>query len=246
REGKPLEVEAGTVILCGGGVQTPRLLWNSASSNGGAAPGNHSDWLGAGFMEHPGQQIYGRREKALLPQGATETHLHVRDMLHDPAYDGIRGTLFHVGLKPGPQGSEFTMVEVLFEQEASRQNRILPGQKTDALGDPLPRVDYRLTAEDRRTIKVGSDLQRQLAEAVGSVDKQTALRPGSHHLMGATRLSLDPRDGVVDANLKVWGTENLYVAGSSVFPSGMTVPPTLILTALSQRLGALLSKQKKQ
>jgi choline dehydrogenase-like flavoprotein len=36
------------------------------------------------------------------------------------------------------------------------------------------------------------------------------------------------------------------VAGSSVFPSGMTVPPTLILTALSQRLGALLSKQKKQ
>ena len=64
--------------------------------------------------------------------------------------------------------------------------------------------------------------------------------------MGATRLSLDPRDGVVDANLKVWGTENLYVAGSSVFPSGMTVPPTLILTALSQRLGALLSKQKKQ
>ena len=246
REGKPLEVEAGTVILCGGGVQTPRLLWNSASSNGGAAPGNHSDWLGAGFMEHPGQQIYGRREKALLPQGATETHLHVRDMLHDPAYDGIRGTLFHVGLKPGPQGSEFTMVEVLFEQEANRQNRILPGQKTDALGDPLPRVDYRLTAEDRRTIKVGSDLQRQLAEAVGSVDKQTALRPGSHHLMGATRLSLDPRDGVVDANLKVWGTENLYVAGSSVFPSGMTVPPTLILTALSQRLGALLSKQKKQ
>ncbi len=51
---------------------------------------------------------------------------------------------------------------------------------------------------------------------------------------------------MVDANLKVWGTENLYVAGSSVFPSGMTVPPTLILTALSQRLGRLFETEKRE
>lgn len=235
-EGRPLEIEAGTVILCGGGVQTPRLLWNSAQSNGGVAPGNHSDWLGAGFMEHPGQQIYGRREQALLPEGSQETHLHVRDMLFDPAFDGVPGTLFHVGLKPGPGGTEFTMVEVLFEQHVDRGNRIMPGKGVDRLGDPLPRVDYRLTERDRQAIKVATGLQRQLAGVVGSIDKQTPLRPGSHHLMGATRMSLDPRDGVVDTHLRVWGTENLYVAGSSVFPTGMTVPPTLILVALSLRL----------
>lgn len=244
-EGNPLRVEAGTVILCGGGVQTPRLLWNSANGNGGVAPGNHSDWLGAGFMEHPGQQIYGRRSDALLPTGASETHVHVRDMLYDPRYNGTRGTLFHIGLKPGADGSEFTMVEVLFEQEPDRANRILPGKAVDRLGDPLPRIDYRLNANDRHTLQVGSALQKTMATAVGSVDRLTPLRPGSHHLMGATRMAKDPRDGVVDSNLGVWGVENLYVAGSSVFPTGLTVPPTLILTALSQRLAAHLLAQAR-
>jgi choline dehydrogenase-like flavoprotein len=58
---------------------------------------------------------------------------------------------------------------------------------------------------------------------------------GSHH-MGTTRMSDDARQGVVDRNGKVHGMDNLYVAGSSVFPTSGASNPTLTLLALTLRL----------
>ena len=57
-----------------------------------------------------------------------------------------------------------------------------------------------------------------------------------HHHIGTTRMANSPRQGVVNANLKVFGSNNLYLGGSSVFPTGGHVPPTLTLVALSIRL----------
>jgi len=58
---------------------------------------------------------------------------------------------------------------------------------------------------------------------------------GNHH-MGTTRISADPRNGVVDANLKVHGMANLFVAGSSVFPTYGAANPTVNLLSLALRL----------
>ena len=58
---------------------------------------------------------------------------------------------------------------------------------------------------------------------------------GAHHL-GTTRMSHSPESGVVDAHCRVHGTENLYIAGSSVFPTGGHVNPTLTIVALAVRL----------
>jgi choline dehydrogenase-like flavoprotein len=54
--------------------------------------------------------------------------------------------------------------------------------------------------------------------------------------MGTTRMDVDPRKGVVDANLQVHGIANLFVAGSSVYPTYSAVNPTLNLLALALRL----------
>ena len=62
-----------------------------------------------------------------------------------------------------------------------------------------------------------------------------ALRGGAHH-MGTTRMADDPTHGVVDAHCRVHGIENLFVAGSSVFPTGGSANPTLTLVALALRL----------
>lgn len=59
---------------------------------------------------------------------------------------------------------------------------------------------------------------------------------GSKHHMGTTRMSEDPRDGVVDKNCRVYGVNNLYIAGSSVFPTSGMANPTLTIVALSVRL----------
>jgi len=61
--------------------------------------------------------------------------------------------------------------------------------------------------------------------------------------MGTTRAHVNPRQGVVDGNLKVHGVENLYLAGSSVFPTGGHVPPTLTIVALAIRMAQHLRQQ---
>lgn len=63
----------------------------------------------------------------------------------------------------------------------------------------------------------------------------TAFSP--HHLLGTTRIHDDPDQGVVDADCRVHGAENLFVAGTSVFPnSAGAANPTLLAVALALRL----------
>ena len=49
---------------------------------------------------------------------------------------------------------------------------------------------------------------------------------GQHHI-GTTRMADDPQRGVVDRDCRVFGLDNLYVAGSSVFPTSSYINPTL-------------------
>jgi choline dehydrogenase-like flavoprotein len=59
---------------------------------------------------------------------------------------------------------------------------------------------------------------------------------GGWHHMGTTRMSADPKQGVVDANCRVHGIGNLYIGGASVYATAGSVNPTLTLVALSLRL----------
>jgi choline dehydrogenase-like flavoprotein len=58
---------------------------------------------------------------------------------------------------------------------------------------------------------------------------------GGHHI-GTARMAASPRDGVVDENCRVFGMENLFVAGSAVFPTSGQANPTLTIVALALRL----------
>jgi len=66
---------------------------------------------------------------------------------------------------------------------------------------------------------------------------------GSRHHMGTTRMADDPRLGVVDAQCRVHGVANLYIAGSSVFPTCGFANPTLTIVALALRLADELPKR---
>ncbi len=61
------------------------------------------------------------------------------------------------------------------------------------------------------------------------------------HQVGTTRMSLRQRDGVVDPDLRVWGTDNLYICSSSTFPTSGQANPTFLLTAFAVRLAAHLA-----
>jgi choline dehydrogenase-like flavoprotein len=67
----------------------------------------------------------------------------------------------------------------------------------------------------------------------------------AYHQMGGARMGTSAQDGVVDSQLKVFGTSNLYVLGAATFPSGSFANPTLTALALAVRLSDHLSVPAK-
>ena len=66
---------------------------------------------------------------------------------------------------------------------------------------------------------------------------------GVHHHMGGTRIGNDINLSVVDTDLKVHGTQNLFVAGSSVFKSSGYSNPTYTIVQLSIRLAKKINEK---
>jgi choline dehydrogenase-like flavoprotein len=113
---------------------------------------------------------------------------------------------------------------------------------------PRPELHWRLSDFDRQTILGSATLFAE--EVLRRNDGRVRLDPwvlgrgsfpaddevkGNHH-MGGTRMSRDTARGVVDADCRVHGLSNLYVGGSSVFPSGGAANPTLTIVQLALRL----------
>jgi len=64
-----------------------------------------------------------------------------------------------------------------------------------------------------------------------------------NHHVGTTRMATSSKFGVVDSNLKCFALNNLYISGSSVFPTSSIVNPTFSIVALSLRLGEHIVSQ---
>jgi choline dehydrogenase-like flavoprotein len=121
----------------------------------------------------------------------------------------------------------------------------LTGER-DALGLPKLKLEMRIADSDFARFRATlAELGRQLLAARSGMIRLNyrergewlkAMDWGNHHL-GTTRMSADPKQGVVDQNSKVHGVGNLYVAGSSVFPTYGSSNPTMNLIALTLRLG---------
>jgi choline dehydrogenase-like flavoprotein len=130
------------------------------------------------------------------------------------------------------------------EPEPTPDSRVTLTDERDALGMRRLRVDWRLTEPVRHTFARGHELLGQAfgAAALGRV--RLEIEPAelfdnvrdSYHPMGATRMHVSPRQGVVDTDGRVHGVPNLYVASSSVFPTYSTGSPTLTIVALAIRL----------
>ena len=152
-------------------------------------------------------------------------------------------------------GRRFSRLELWhsIEQSPHPDNRVRLSDARDALGCRKLELHWHWSAQDiEMTLKAQELFARALETAgLGRVERvrqadgspHLARPAGSHHLMGTTRMHEDPRQGVVDANCRVHGLDNLYVAGSSVLPTGGYANPTLTLVALALRLADHLKVQ---
>ncbi len=142
------------------------------------------------------------------------------------------------------------VVTMCAEQAPSAYNRVSLSNARDSMSVPRPHLSWQLSPVDRHTIMRGSAAFLDALAELGSFDIQPTLKDeswpkavfGAHHHMGTTRMDADASNGVVDANCKVHGIDNTFVAGCSVFPSGGEAPPTFTLVALAVRLGCHLAE----
>jgi choline dehydrogenase-like flavoprotein len=148
-----------------------------------------------------------------------------------------------------------TYVTMESEQAPNPDSRVLLVQERDALGMRRVALDWRLAEIDHRTVRtVAQAIALELGRlGVGRLELgpwildegqswPDDLTPSHHHL-GTTRMAADPRHGVVDRDCRVFGSGNLYVAGSSVFVTGGFANPTVNLVALTLRLAEHLRGQ---
>ncbi|MDO8299450.1 FAD-dependent oxidoreductase [Lacisediminimonas sp.] len=139
--------------------------------------------------------------------------------------------------------------QIIVEPLPDRDSRItLSPTQTDSLGMRRVCVDWRLGQQVRhtfdRTLAIVADELRRSGVAAVELDEpieggawpSSFEKEGTWHHMGTTRMHESPLQGVVDADCKVHGVENLYIAGSSVFPTAGANFPTITIAALALRL----------
>jgi choline dehydrogenase-like flavoprotein len=115
-------------------------------------------------------------------------------------------------------------------------------------GQSQTKIDLQLSQTDEETYNQTTALFKTAVTNLGGTvfsdswdEVKSQLTVNGHHI-GTTRMSDDPTQGVVDANLKVHSLDNLYVAGSSVFPNAGISNPTFTIITLSIRLAEHLGK----
>ncbi|MBS1509718.1 MAG: GMC family oxidoreductase [Bacteroidetes bacterium] len=145
------------------------------------------------------------------------------------------------------------------EQMPNPESRVVLSDEKDALGVPRANLNWERSPIDKSTV---TTIIKTFAEEIGrsgvgrvripdfmldknTQDIPTELVSGGWHQMGTTRMSDDPKTGVVDINCKIHGISNLFVAGASCFTTGGAVNPTYTCVAFSLRLSDHLKVQIK-
>lgn len=149
-----------------------------------------------------------------------------------------------------PRSRVVLTVRGMAEQSPRADSRVRLGEGVDAYGSPEAQLDWRVTPGDavsmHRTVEL---LAPVLSQALGA--RVTPLvRPDDlpglgipYHHMGTTRMAVRPETGVVDPDCRVHGVHDLFLAGSSVFPTGGSANPTLTIVALAARLAQRLRRE---
>ena len=214
--------------------------------------------------QHPGARMaaskrlfLGLRDE-LDPKRTNRRLWHLYRCAIVTAREHVGARLAWASIRWGAHGL-YTVIRA--EQAPNPESRVVLTDRRDALGMPRAALDWRLSAIDRHSVRgtmlaLDGELRRlglgtctpepwlDRDKPEWEVDPLISNHPvGGFHHMGTTRMAASPREGVVDADCRVHGVANLWVAGSSVFPTGGWANPTLTIVALALRLADRLARR---
>ncbi|HMP55147.1 MAG TPA: GMC family oxidoreductase [Novosphingobium sp.] len=205
-----------------------------------------------------GNKLYGTIKHSLNPdrKGRALDHLYrgVRAWFHRVVREQVEKAMANTGM------TGLYMI-VRGEQAPNPDSRILLSAERDELGQRRADLNWQLSDQSKHTARVFARVfdaeMRRLGRgrvtptewiSEGGTDWPVDPTVGNHpiagyHHMGGTRMSDDPKTGVVDAHCRVHGVANLHIAGSSVFSTAGSANPTFTLVALALRLADRLDDQ---
>jgi choline dehydrogenase-like flavoprotein len=146
-------------------------------------------------------------------------------------------------------------LRLIVEPDPDPESRIMLSEQRDRLGMNRVRVQWRLGSLVRHTFdRTCALVAQEISRAgVGDISLDPPIgddawpdgfsEEGTWHHMGTTRMHDSPEFGVVDRNCRVHEIKNLYVAGSSVFPTAGGNFPTITIVALALRLSDHIAKE---
>ncbi|MFD1723000.1 GMC family oxidoreductase [Amnibacterium endophyticum] len=235
------------VFLCGGGVESPRLLLNLDLANS-------SDQVGRNYLAHPAAQVWGRFEQPTMMWRGYPSAIITEDFWRSSDESYASGYLIQsLGVMPvtlatsmargGMWGDalmdrlehydHFAGIGMNGECLPHEQNRLTLVEETDEVGLRRARVDFSYGDNEDAIERHGVDVMKRIWEAAGA--KDVFVLPRTAHTEGTVRMGDDADAAVVDRDCRSFDVPNLWVCDNSVFPSSMIANPAVTIMALALR-----------
>jgi choline dehydrogenase-like flavoprotein len=247
---------AKLVALACYSIETPRLLLASTSRRHPHGLGNNADQVGRHVMVQGATQSAGRWPEELRMYKAPPPEISSEQFYEtDPARGFARGFSIQT-VSPLPIGwaehvladghwgralreymrdyNHWATIGVLNELLSHPDNRVTLADEADPYGQPVARLDYTLTDNDKANTAFSMKILQNILEAGGAQDVLTIQRYA--HLIGGARMGTAPDNSVVDADHRIWGVPNVILADGSVCPTQGAANPALTIMALASRL----------
>jgi choline dehydrogenase-like flavoprotein len=241
-------VACATLVLAGGGIETPRLLLNTGLANS-------SGQVGRNFLAHGAVQVWGRFDEQVRGYRGYPSALISEDFVRPSDADFAGGYLIQsLGAMPltyatslvrggGLWGDE--LVDALHASRYSAgiginaeclpsdDNRLVLSDERDDWGVPRAIVSFTPGDNEKAIDAHATATMTRILEAAGALDTRVLARTA--HTLGTCRMSVDPAEGVIDAEGRSHDIPNLWISDNSTFPSALSANPGLIQMALSLR-----------
>ncbi len=268
KDGKEQRQKARGVAVAGNSIETPRLLLLSAGGKFPDGLANSSGQVGKNYMRHMTGSVYGLFEKKVkMWRGTTMAGIVRDEARHDPKRGFVGGyeletlslglPFMAAFLDPGGWGRSFTTaldaydsmagMWIVGEDMAQETNRVtLDKEAKDKLGLPVASVHFDDHPNDVAMRNHAYERGQAIYDSVGATRTfPTPPYPSTHNL-GTSRMSENPRDGVVNKFGRAHDVKNLFVSDGSQFTSGGAENPTLTIVSLALRqadhIAGLMSK----
>jgi len=258
KNGEEYEIECEKLIICAFTIETPRLLLNNKSEKFPNGLCNSSGTVGKYLMCHLDHVVYAKFSDPLRVYHNPPVTSLTQDFYEtDPKNNFKRGftiapycgrpinfALAAMAGRPDLWGKKlidfmkeynfWLQLGIIGEVLPYEHNRVELTEEKDNCGIPITKTFFSAGENEKKMIEAGYQKMEEIMRSAGATE--TFRTPLFVHLMGTTRMGNDPKNSVVDKNLKSHDIDNLYICGGSVFPTSGAVNPTLTIQALAARL----------